>query len=65
MPTLELEGLIWLTGGISSELAKSVSYKVLQKHRDPLPVLEAILLGQAGLLPFGSGEPYVQYLIRE
>lgn len=48
-----------------SELASLVPYKVLQKHRDQLPVLEAILLGQAGLLPLESEEPYVQFLIRE
>ena len=48
-----------------SELAGLVPYKILQKHRDQLPVLEAILLGQAGLLPSGSEEPYVQCLIRD
>lgn len=47
------------------ELAALVSYKTLQKHRNQLPVLEAILLGQAGLLPAESEEPYVQHLIRE
>ncbi|WP_192347144.1 DUF2851 family protein [Algoriphagus sp. Y33] len=47
------------------ELATLVPYKILQKHRDQLPVLEAILMGQAGLLPMDSEEPYVQHLIRE
>ncbi|WP_339866725.1 DUF2851 family protein [uncultured Algoriphagus sp.] len=47
------------------ELASLVPYKILQKHRDQLPVLEAILIGQAGLLPEESEEPYAQYLIRE
>lgn len=47
------------------ELAGLIPYKLLQKHRDQLPVLEAILIGQAGLLPDESVEPYVQYLIRE
>ncbi|MEB2783570.1 DUF2851 family protein [Algoriphagus persicinus] len=47
------------------ELAALVPYRILQKHRDQLPVLEAILLGQAGLLPMESSEPYVQHLIRE
>ncbi len=47
------------------ELAGLVPYKTLQKHRDQLPVLEAILMGQAGLLPVESEESYVQYLIRE
>ena len=47
------------------ELASLVPYKILQKHRDQLPILEAILMGQAGLLPVESEEPYVQFLIRE
>ncbi|RAI95272.1 DUF2851 family protein [Algoriphagus yeomjeoni] len=47
------------------ELAALVPYKILQKHRTQLPVLEAILFGQAGLLPLESEEPYVQFLIRE
>ncbi|MEB2779449.1 DUF2851 family protein [Algoriphagus sp. C2-6-M1] len=47
------------------KLAALVPYRILQKHRDQLPVLEAILLGQAGLLPMESEEPYVQHLIRE
>lgn len=47
------------------ELAALVPYRILQKHRDQLPVLEAILMGQAGLLPSESEEPYVQHLIRE
>ncbi|WP_373400464.1 DUF2851 family protein [Algoriphagus halophilus] len=48
-----------------AELAKLVPYKILMKHRDKLPVLEAILFGQAGLLPEETEEPYVQYLIKE
>lgn len=47
------------------ELASKVPYKILQKHRAQLPVLEAILLGNAGLLPEKSAELYVKYLIRE
>ncbi|PZX46368.1 DUF2851 family protein [Algoriphagus chordae] len=47
------------------ELAALIPYKILQKHRDQLPVLEAILLGQAGLLPAESEEPYAQHLNRE
>ncbi len=47
------------------ELAASIPYKILQKHRDQLVVVEAILFGQAGLLPKNSQEPYVQHLIRE
>ncbi|TDQ17365.1 uncharacterized protein DUF2851 [Algoriphagus boseongensis] len=48
-----------------AELAKTIPYKVLQKHRTQVTALEAILLGQAGLLPENSEEPYVQHLIRE
>jgi hypothetical protein len=48
-----------------AELAANVPYKILQKHRNQLPVLEAILLGQAGLIPSDSEEPYAQYLKRE
>jgi hypothetical protein len=47
------------------ELASKIPYKILQKHRNQLPALEAMLLGQAGLLPYQSDEPYVQHLIRE
>jgi hypothetical protein len=47
------------------ELASKIPYKILQKHRNQLPALEAMLLGQAGLLPHQSDEPYVQHLIRE
>lgn len=48
-----------------AELAVKVPYKILQKHRNQIPALEAILLGQAGLLPSQSEEPYVQHLIKE
>ena len=48
-----------------SELATLVPYKTLQKHRTQVSALEAMLLGQAGLLPEKSEEPYVQHLIRE
>lgn len=48
-----------------TELAESVAYKLLKRHRPNLAVLEAMLLGQAGLLPEKSDEPYVRYLIDE
>jgi hypothetical protein len=48
-----------------AELAALVSYKTLQKHRNQVSALEAMLLGQAGLLPEESDEPYVQHLISE
>jgi hypothetical protein len=47
------------------ELAEQVTYNMLKKHRPALEVLEAILLGQAGLLPKESDDPYIQLLIRE
>jgi len=47
------------------ELAERIPYKILLKHRNQPTVLEAILFGQAGLLPEQSDEPYVQLLIRE
>lgn len=48
-----------------AELAEIVPYKILQKHREQLPILEAVLFGQAGLLPEVSDEPYVMHLIKE
>ncbi len=48
-----------------AELAALVPYKTLQKHRNQVSSLEAMLLGQAGLLPDKSDEPYVQHLIGE
>lgn len=47
------------------ELAALIPYKTLQKHRMQVSTLEAMLLGQAGLLPEKSAEPYAQHLIRE
>ncbi len=47
------------------ELSERIPYKLLQKHRNQPTVMEAILFGQAGLLPESSSEPYVQFLIRE
>ncbi|GAB3228586.1 DUF2851 family protein [Algoriphagus aestuariicola] len=47
------------------ELAALVPYKILQKHRNQISTLEAMLLGQAGLLPESSEEPYVAHLIDE
>jgi hypothetical protein len=47
------------------ELANRVPCKLLLKHRNQPSVLEAMLFGQAGLLPEFSEEPYVQFLIRE
>jgi hypothetical protein len=48
-----------------SDLAKLIPYKTLKKHRQKVQVLEAMLLGQAGLLPEKSEEPYVKHLLKE
>ena len=47
------------------ELAALVPYKTLQKHRNQVSAFEAMLLGQAGLLPEKSEELYAQHLINE
>ncbi len=47
------------------ELASKVPYKVLKKHREQLPALEAMLFGQAGLLPEETSEPYPKHLKKE
>jgi hypothetical protein len=46
-------------------LAKSLPLKILQKHRNSLLQLEALLFGQAGLLPCEIQDPYVVVLKRE
>ncbi|MFN8346307.1 MAG: DUF2851 family protein [Spirosomataceae bacterium] len=47
-------------------LAQGVPLKVLQKHRDNLTQLEALLLGQSGMLPvLETKEEYVSTLRRE
>ncbi|MDE0560942.1 DUF2851 family protein [Algoriphagus sp. NF] len=48
-----------------SQLAGLLPYKTLQKHRNQLSAVEAMLFGLAGLLPEKTEEPYVQHLIRE
>ncbi|MHA7129700.1 DUF2851 family protein [Algoriphagus namhaensis] len=48
-----------------AELAERVPYKLLKKHRTQLPALEALLFGQAGLLPEKTDEPYVLHLKKE
>ncbi|MDN3205204.1 DUF2851 family protein [Algoriphagus sediminis] len=47
------------------ELAELVLYKTLKKHRPQVSALEAMLFGQAGLLPDESSEPYVDFLKKE
>jgi hypothetical protein len=46
-------------------LAKSLPLKILLKHRNSLLQLEALLFGQAGLLPKNVPDPYVVVLLRE
>lgn len=40
------------------QLASSTPFSILARHRHNLPHLEAILFGQAGLLPAQADEPY-------
>ncbi len=47
------------------ELARKVPYKTLQRYRERPNALEAILFGQAGLLPSESDDQYVKLLIQE
>ena len=57
--------------GINNEaferLARRTPLRLLHKHSDSLLQVEALLLGQAGLLdnPKGAGDAYVQHLQRE
>jgi len=46
-------------------LSRSLPLKILAKQKDQSISVEALLFGQAGLLPETSDEPYVQHLIRE
>lgn len=46
-------------------LAKSLPYKVLQKHKDSLFQVEALLFGQAGMLDGDFEDDYPQKLQRE
>ncbi len=46
-------------------LAKSVSINSLGKHKDQLPLIEAMLFGQAGLLPKKPSEPYTIQLLKD
>lgn len=47
------------------KLAESVPYRLLQKHSNQPKVIEAILLGQAGLIPEQPIDEYGQSLQRE
>jgi hypothetical protein len=43
-------------------LATSTPYKILSRHRDEIPVVEAILFGQANLLPKNSSDEFQKKL---
>ena len=47
------------------ELGQLLPYTLLKRHREQLQHLEAMLLGQAGLLPEDSEDPYVQQLKKD
>ena len=48
-----------------AQLAKSLPYKVIQKHSNNLHQVEALLFGQAGMLPAKSKEEYIIRLFDE
>lgn len=47
------------------QVARTVDWKILSRQRQQVISIEALLLGQAGLLPESAADPYVQLLIRE
>jgi len=47
------------------QLAKSLPYKIIQKHRDKLIQVEALLFGQAGFLVAKSKDEYLTSLFNE
>ena len=46
-------------------LAKSIPYKLIQKHQSSLLQIEALLFGQAGMLETKTKDPYVTSLFQE
>lgn len=54
-----------INGEAMLALAQSLPLKILHKHADSLLQLEALLFGQAGLLPTHNEDAYVQSLNRE
>ena len=46
-------------------LARSLPYNIVQRHRDNILQLEALLFGQSGLLPLQSDDAYVNTLQKE
>ncbi len=47
------------------QLSKSLSLKTIWKHTDQLPVVEALLFGQAGFLEAEATDDYMAFLQRE
>ena len=47
------------------QLAKSIPYKLIQKHQSSLLQIEALLFGQAGMLETKTKDPYVTALFQE
>jgi hypothetical protein len=45
-------------------LAQSIDFKIIKKHRDQLESLEALLFGQSGLLQPNTEEPYARNLLQ-
>ncbi len=54
-----------VNGGVFEQVAKSIPVSILAKHKNQVNQLEALLLGQAGLLSGGFREDYPQMLQRE
>lgn len=50
--------------GPFEQLARALPWEVLMRHREQPEELEALLLGQAGLLPPASSDPYPERLKR-
>ena len=47
------------------QLAKSLPYKIIQKHSSSISQIEALLFGQAGMLPAKTKDEYVTALFAE
>jgi Protein of unknown function (DUF2851) len=47
------------------QLAKSLPYRLIQKHSSNLPQIEALLFGQAGMLEAKTKDEYISLLYRE
>ena len=54
-----------INGEVFEAIAKSISIKILAKHKNRLQQIEALLLGQAGLLNADFTDPYPVMLQKE